>query len=452
MNNNRLPTPLLLAYGAPTLAEQLMIAPVFGILTALYAEHTLATLTTIGAMFTIARLFDAVTDPLVGYLSDLTRSRFGPRKPWIAAGALLSMVSIWFYYTPSPQAAGGYFFTWSLLLLLGWTLLVIPYNAWAMELTGDYQDRSRLFAYRNIIGCVGGTLFLIAPLILEHWTGSAQFSMELMRMIAIGLVILMPLTVGVALYVVPQGKTVATEPPSLASLMESLRVNKVMRLYMLITFIGGIASGAYAALEFLYISNYLRLGERYAVIGIVQMLLTMASIPLWLAIVKKFGKHRPWGLSRLGTLLIAPLVILTVPGDSAFLPMLLMVSIVGISNGAHSVAPQAMMADVIDYDTLKTGVNRAGNYFAFVMLLSKATLAIGAGLALALVGLVGYDPKAANNEAAMTGFMIAFVGMPAVLGVISTILIFKYPIDERRQKIVRKRLEQLAERAASAPG
>ena len=132
--------------------------------------------------------------------------------------------------------------------------------------------------------------------------------------------------------------------------------------------------------------------------------------------------------------------------------MLLMVSIVGISNGAHSVAPQAMMADVIDYDTLKTGVNRAGNYFAFVMLLSKATLAIGAGLALALVGLVGYDPKAVNNESAMTGFMIAFVGMPAVLGIVSTILILKYPIDERRQKIVRKRLEQLAERAASAAG
>lgn len=450
MNNNRLPTPLLLAYGAPTLAEQLMIAPVFGILTALYAEHTLATLATIGAMFTIARLFDAVTDPLVGYLSDLTRSRFGPRKPWIAAGALLSMVSIWFYYTPSPQAAGGYFFTWSLLLLLGWTLLVIPYNAWAMELTGDYQDRSRLFAYRNIIGCIGGTLFLIAPLILERWTGSAQFTMELMRMIAIGLVILMPVTVGIALYAVPQGKTVATEPPSLASLLESLRVNKVMRLYMLITFIGGIASGAYAALEFLYISNYLRLGERYAVIGIVQMVLTMASIPLWLAIVRKFGKHRPWALSRLGMLLITPLVIWTAPGDGAFLPMLLMVAIVGISNGAHSVAPQAMMADVIDYDTLKTGVNRAGNYFAFVMLLSKATLAIGAGLALALVGLLGYDPKAISNESAMSGFFVAFVGMPAVLGVVSTLLIYKYPIDERRQKIVRKRLEQRAERAASA--
>jgi Na+/melibiose symporter-like transporter len=265
-------------------------------------------------------------------------------------------------------------------------------------------------------------------------------------------VILMPLTVGTALYFVPQGKTVATEPPSLASLVESLRVNKVMRLYMLITFIGGIAAGAYAALEFLYISNYLRLGERYAVIGIVQMLLTMASIPLWLAIVRRFGKHRPWAISRLGMLLVTPVVIWTSPGEGAFLPMLLMVSIVGISNGAHSVAPQAMMADVIDYDTLKTGVNRAGNYFAFVMLLSKATLAIGAGLALALVGVLGYDPRAISNESAMPGFIFAFVGMPALLGIVSTVLIYKYPIDERRQRIVRKRLEQLAERAAVAAG
>lgn len=454
MNSNKLSTPLVLAYGAPTFAEQLMIAPVFGILTTLYAEHTLATLATIGAMFTVARLFDAVTDPLIGYLSDMTKSRFGPRKPWIAAGALVSSISIYFYYTPSPQAAGGYFFTWSMLLLLGWTLLVIPYNAWAMELTGDYQERSRLFAYRNTIGGLGGFVFLLAPLILEHWTGSAEFSMDLMRMVAIALVILMPVTVGIALYAVPQGRTVATERPSLAGLVESLRVNRVLRLYMLITFVGGIAMGAYNALEFLYVSNYLGLGERYAVIGIFQMLTYLASVPLWLAIVRRFGKHRPWGISRLGTLLITPIVIWTVPGAGAFVPMIVMAVIVGFTNGAHAVAPQAMMADVIDYDTLKTGVNRAGNYFAFIMLLSKATLAIGAGLALAAVGTLGYDPKAVNNESAMTGFVLAFVGIPALLGILSTVLIFKYPIDEHRQRIVRRRLEQRAERAGrtTAPG
>jgi Na+/melibiose symporter-like transporter len=450
MKEGRLRRSILLAYGAPTFAEQLMVAPIWGILPALYAEHTTVTLAAIGGVFLIARLLDAITDPLVGYLSDITVSRFGPRKPWIAGGAVVSALGVVFFYTPSPTAGAASFLGWSAVVFLGWTMLVVPYNAWATELTGDYHDRARLFAYRNTIGGVGALLFIISPLVLKYWTGNTEFTLELMGIMTIVLVIVLPLTVGTALYVVPQGETLSIDRPSIRGLVDSLRRNRVMWLFISITFISGIAQSAMVSLQFLFVDNYLELGASYAMLGAVQMVTYVASIPIWLRSVKRFGKHRPWAAASFSLVLTGAIAVFLEPGPGALIPLVAWSILVGFFNAAHAVSPQSILTDVIDYDTLKTGVNRAGNYFSFLMLLSKGTTAVGSGLALGLVGLAGYDPKGAHDAAGVMGLLIVFAAVPAVLGVINGGIILKYPLDERRQEIIRRRIEQRAERLARA--
>lgn len=446
----RLSRSVLAAYSAPTFAEQIMLQPIFGILPALYAQHTLATLQITGVIFMIARIFDAILDPVVGYLSDVTKSPWGPRKPWILAGAVVSAVGVLYFYDPPATADGEYFFIWCMVLFVGWTFLMVPYNAWAVELTGNYQERARLFGWRNTLGGLGGLAFILSPVALQYWTGNTEFTLEVMRILALGLCFILPVSVAIAISVVPQGESVATERPSLRGLLPALRKNRVMWLYVCITLLGGIGQGVFISLQFLYISSYLGIGAHISLLGVAQFATHIIAIPLWVWAVRWVGKHRPWAVTNLILALMAPVLIFLPHGEAALVPMLVISAIAGVLGATQAVSPQSMLADIIDYDTLKTGVNRAGNYFAFLTFLSKATTGFGGGIGLILVGLFGFVPGAQNTPLAETAFLATIAIGPAILGVVTAFLIFSYPLDERRQKIIRKRIEQRAERAARA--
>lgn len=447
---NRIPRPVVAAYSAPTFAEQVMLAPIWGILPALYAEHTSVTLGAIGAIFLVARLFDAVTDPIVGYLSDITRSRFGPRKPWILAGAILSALSVYFLYVPLQESGSTYFFVWIMALFLGWTMLMIPYNAWAVELTGNYQERASLFAWRNAFGGAGGLLFILSPVLLQYWTGNTEFTFDVMRVLSIVLLVALPVSVAIALRYVPQGSQVAIERPSIRGLLESLRKNRVMWLFICITLSAGLAQGAFVSLQFIYISSYLQLGAYISLLGVAQFSIHLASIPVWLFFVRRYGKHLPWALSSFAMAVTAPVLLILPPGQASLVPMVAISIVAGFLSASNAVSPQSILADIIDYDTLKTGVNRAGNYFAFLTFLSKATTGFGSGIGLMIVGVFGFTPGAENSALATNAFLAVIAVGPALLGIITGLLILQYPLGQRSQEIIRKRIEQRAARSPAA--
>lgn len=443
----KLPRHLLAAFSTPTFAEQVMLAPIFGILPALYAQNTLASLQVTGFVFMVARVVDALLDPVIGYLSDITKSRFGPRKPWMIAGAIVAAASVPFFFDPPATADGVYFFVTCMAMFVGWTMMMIPYNAWTVELTGNYSERARLFGWRNAFGGVGGLLFILSPVFLQHWTGNTEFTPEVMRVVAWALVLILPISVGLAVALVPQGVTVATELPSLKSLLPALKKNRVMWLYFTITLVGGLSQGAFISLQFLYISSYLGLGAHISLLGVAQFTVYIAAIPVWIAAVKRVGKHKPWAVSNFVMALVAPVLVFLPHGEAALIPMIAISVLTGLMTATNAVSPQSMLADIIDYDTLKTGVNRAGNYFAFLIFLSKATTGIGGGLGLMLVGLFGFAPGAENSPTAEIAFLATVAIGPAILGAINGFLIFSYPLDERRQKIIRRRIEQRSARA-----
>ena len=450
-SSNELKRSTLVTYAMPTFGEQMMLAPIWGILPVLYADNTTASLTTIGLVFMIARLFDAFTDPAIGYLTDITRTRFGARKPWIAAGTIISAISVWFLYQPSSHNGATYFLITSSLLFLGWTMMTIPYNAWAGELSGDYQERSKLFAYRNTFGAAGGMLFVISPLYLMHWTGSTEFTLDVLAIVATFLIIFLPLSVGVALFATPQGTAPMEDRPSMKGIFTSLKQNKVMWLFITATILSGIVQGLFASLLFLYHSSYLKLGAYVPLLGAIQYGLILVTIPLWLKLVGRHGKHKAWAISSFGFLLLVPIFLLVEPGEGALYPMIIAAVILGLLHGALSVSPQSMLTDIIDLDTLKSGVNRAGSYFSLLTLLSKITTALGAGIGLSVVGLIGYDQNGPNDGMVIAQFLMIFTIVPAIIYVINGIIILKYPLEKHRQSIIRKRLDQRLARTQITP-
>ena len=157
------------------------------------------------------------------------------------------------------------------------------------------------------------------------------------------------------------------------------------------------------------------------------------------------------GVTLLGLLAIKP-------GAASFIPLTIVISIYSVFTGAAAVLAPSILGDIVDYDTLKTGAYRAGNYFALYSLVNKIVVAIGGGAGMIFLGLVGYDvahPER-NGPDANAAMVWTFVLVPVVLRLASLAVLKFYPLDARRQDIIRRRLEQREARArrlqAAAPG
>ncbi len=128
---------------------------------------------------------------------------------------------------------------------------------------------------------------------------------------------------------------------------------------------------------------------------------------------------------------------------------MLVVTATAFINSASYIAPMALLGDIADYGTLKTGRNNTGNYFAIQTLLQKANMGIGAGVAFPLLALFGYQMGANNTGDALFGLILVFIIIPAVTSVAAAIILWNFPIDAHRHGIIRRRLEQLASRSAN---
>lgn len=147
----RLPTPLLFVFGLVNLPLSMLMSPTAAVLPNFYLDYSAVTLAGLATATLVARVFDGLTDPLIGYLSD----RSGRRRPWMIAGAVLVVPGAWFLYNPSHDAGVAHLIAWYLVVTLGWTLVEIPHTAMAAELSRDYHQRSRIALWRQLPGFAG---------------------------------------------------------------------------------------------------------------------------------------------------------------------------------------------------------------------------------------------------------------------------------------------------------
>ena len=150
--------PILAAYAAPALPLAALYFPVFVFLSEFYAAERGLSLTAIGAVMIGVRLFDAVSDPVIGVLSDATPARLRRRKLWLVLALPVIVLAAWRIFVPPMNIGIGYFAWWLLILTLGWTMALTPYFAWGAELMPDYDGRTKAAFWRESAGLVGTIL------------------------------------------------------------------------------------------------------------------------------------------------------------------------------------------------------------------------------------------------------------------------------------------------------
>ncbi len=444
-NSEPLARPVLLAYGLPGLPLAALLLPLYVTLPAFYAVDLGLGFFTVGVVLLLARLWDVVTDPVIGTLSDRLATPFGRRRPWLFAGAPLVMVSAGFLFLPGPGTDWGGLLIWTMVLYLGATMILLPYSAWGAELSADYDERSRIAGWREGLVVVGTLLAAGLPVAVGGERGAA------LEVIAWTLWIVLPVCLVIAVRFVPERPAVLQRRLAWREGLRVLWRNGPFRRLIAAYFLNGIANGLPATLFLLYVERVLEAPEWSGALLFVYFFCGVAAIPLWLRLSTLWGKHRTWIGAMVWAALIFAFVPLLGPGDELW--FLAVCVLTGVSLGADLTLPASMQADVVDLDTLRSRQSRAGLYFALWGVATKLALALAVGIAfplLALVGLeAGLEPgQDATPPSGLFALAALYSLLPAMIKLGSVSLVAGYPITAARQRRIRHLIEVRAARLA----
>lgn len=441
-----LPTLQIALLALPILPISLVNLPLAIVLPAFYAQNTATTLAAIGLVSFVARALDAVADPTVGYLSDRWNTRFGHRKPWILAGSLLCGLGVLFLFSPPRTSGIAYYTLWSFVFYVGYACMDIPQKAWSSELSRHYSQRSRIATFATVGSVGGAALFWLALIAQVPFTGSTEINTTVFRAIALVIAVLMPLSVIVAIWLVPNGKAVGASSPSPRDIVRAIRGNRLLWRFAAIVGLWQLGNGIFQAVFFIFIAQYMQLGPQFAFIMLLYFALQVASMPVWLRILYRYGKHRPWALSWAVNAIIPVGVLFLEPGPASLIPALIMTAAMACVSAGGNVVPLALLGDVVDYEILKTGNNQAGSFFAFQNVLTKLAQAAGLGIGLPLIAWFGYRADAPVDGNARLGLLLAYVALPGIFQLAAAAVAWNFPLDARRHEVVRRRIEQRAAR------
>ncbi|MCV2438641.1 MFS transporter [Paucibacter sp. DJ2R-2] len=450
-------------YALPIFFLAIMVGPAGSIIQGIYTREFGVSLSAIATAITLCKILDALTDPVVGMLSDRTRHWPGGRKFWVVLGSVILLIGAYFLFNPTQERLfDGYFFVAYFVTLLGWTVVEVSHLSWGAELSRDYDDRSRIFSYRTGFLFAGTLLFLVLPLIIElHKTGNvhslllAEYNGETLRIAFMLIAFVFPLTIFLATRFCPQGEVAeqAAKRVSPRELMRTLRANRPLRIFSAMVVLFFIGNGMQVALAYLHLASYLQLGKQAPFIYAVCLPLNLIMIPVWLKWMGRFEKSHMLllGIALSGFFFI--LLGFIRPGPNAFIQYLLVFAALQLVQPAWQILPPSILGDVSDYATLKTSVDQTATFYAIYAFLYKAISGLGAAFGFALASAFGFDP--ANNThsaSAAFGICMAMAFVPACLAFGAAWCASRLPLSRARHGVIRKRLERRAQRRAAALG
>ncbi len=428
---SRLSGAALAVYGLPGLPLAAVMLPLFVYLPTFYAEDLGLGFALVGSLLLLARLSDVVTDPLVGFLSDRFGWPLGRRRSWMLLGVPLLVFAAHRLFLPPETVSGAYLLGWTVAAYLGATLVMLPYSAWGAEISGDYNERSRISAAREGFVVAGTLLAAGLPAVLADDHRSA------MAVIGWGLLVLLPLAVGLAVTVVPEGPATQGRRLGWRQGATVLFRNRPFRRLLSAYFLNSIANGLPATLFLLYVGHVLAASQWAGPLLFVYFACGVAAIPLWLRLSARWGKHRVWMVAMLITSAVFATVPLLGAGDVWWFLAICVVT--GAALGADLTLPASMQADVVDLDTLKSGRPRTGIYFALWGIATKLALALAVGLAFPLLELAGFSSGAESQpDGALLALALLYSLVPALFKLAAIALFAGYPITAERQRRIRR--------------
>lgn len=411
------------------------------------AGHLAVPLATVGGVWAAVRLVDLFVDPVLGHVMDLTTTRFGRYRPWLAAGTPIFMIASFMLFMAPPGVKGLYVFVWLFVLYLGISILTLALWSWAASLAREYHERSRIFGILTAVGVIAGVVILLIPIAAPALGLGNDAGVRAMGWFVIALT---PVTIAIALWITPERVNPSAGPHfALRDYLEIAKKPEVLRLFFCQIALT-LGPGWMSALYLFYFRDILAFSTQAATtLLLVYILAGVLGAPLAARVSKRIGKHRTL-MATTTAFSIGLLGLLVVPKGSipAVIPIM---AWCGFMAAGFTLLITAMMADVGDEIRLQQDRERMSLLYATLTFAAKIAAACSIAITFPLLGLLGFHAAegTANTPVALHGLQWAFLAGPVVFVMLGGVCVWGWKLDAARHADVRARLD--ARDAALSP-
>jgi len=391
-----------------------------------------------GLIVAITRVWDFLDDPLIGYLTDHTRTRWGGRRPWMFVGAIASgLAAVFIFNVPrfdSETTTAIYELVMLILYFTAFTLFYVPYMAMPADMTDDYSERTSIMSYRVGYSYAAGMVIAAGMPALISWYGGDRAAYEKAALMS-GALITATMLLTVFLTGRARHRVAVEETKYTAKEYGQLLIrNRPFLTLAAIKFLGflGVAVNGGASLFFmLYVMERAEMGQAF--LAFLSSLGGMICLPLWTWLTRGKDKRRFLAASLLGNALLIMTWTFSGPGESDFV-FGLRSFLMGAIGVGGLLLTFSMLPDTIEYDRVTTGLDRAGLYTGLLGFVEKSASAIGPliiGVVFAAMGVIESATGAAEQpDSAILAIIAAKAWIPASLNLLQVALLLAYRLNE----------------------
>lgn len=427
-----------LYYGAMACPLSAMAVTYYVVLPKWYAENAGISISDLGLWLLLSRVWDAISDPICGMISDRLLKKGVGRKQLIRLGSVLILASFFMLLNPSTLpyfSAHEVFIFFSFLFYTGFTLVSVPYEAMAVEVEPDSVRRTGLIGARDGLLVVGTISAAVLPLVFYEKGGNGLFYLS----IAYSLLFLLALVIferGVDIK-----KTVSVDADNFESVKEFFRTLKTNSEFLRLIssfIINSLGAALPAALFLFYVQYILRATEQQGFLALIlYFVIGFVFLPVWLLATSNFKKKHLWFLAQIiNAGAFIPVVFLGA-GDYYYFLSLVLLSAIGF--GGVMVLPSLLQADIIEVTCRTSGKKREGGLVGLWSVARKMSQALGSGAGLYILGISGFDAELqpgldTGSIKASTEWTLAvlYAVVPSILSLMS--IIIAWPLKAESDK------------------
>ncbi len=431
----RLPISRLLAFSAPCLPVAAIGLPVVVHLPPYYAGTLGLDIAVVGLIFFIVRIIDVPLDPILGLLIDRSKGRFGRFRPWLVGGALILVCGVLAVFFARPGISGLAALAGLMLMYIGYSVVVVAHTAWGAVLSDDYHERSRIFGWWMAFNMIGMLIILAVPP-----ATAALFDADRTTGIhAMGWIIAAAIvpTMLLAVLVVPERASRSKDGHAHGwrEMLAAMRL-PLLRRILIVDLLANLAPGIAGALLLFFFEAARGYTPAQASLLLIPYFLSgLIAAPVWMAFARRTSKHHAI-LWAIGAYIVFQSGTLFIPSDNMLIAVIGM-ALAGIPYVAPAFLLRAMLADYSDAETLSSGNEQTGLFYALLTAVQKLGYAIPVGLTYPLLGLIGFEPALGpkNSEDAITALTFLFIMPPVTFAAIGGLIIRRWPITADTQAI-----------------